>query len=70
MRACVVLIRKLAATEESIGNGETDLKPFLHLTGLLDLGEGVNGYPGTVHGGFFNVMLDEIMGSSVNFYTS
>jgi hypothetical protein len=70
VRACVVLVRKLKPTPETLSGGETPAKPFLQLVGLLDLGQGVNGYPGTAHGGFFNVMLDEIMGSTVNSYTA
>jgi hypothetical protein len=38
----------------------------MELVTLLDLGIGVNGYAGTAHGGFFNVVLDEVMGSAVN----
>lgn len=68
VKACVVMIRKINPTAESIADGETTEKPFPELMGLLDLGQGVNGYPGTVHGGFFNVILDEVMGSSVNVY--
>lgn len=70
VRACVVAVRLTQPTPDSIAGGETKEKPFMELVGLLDLGEGINGYPGTVHGGFFNVMLDEIMGSAVNFYNS
>lgn len=68
VRACIVVARKTSPTATSISNGETTAKPFLEMVGLLDLGDGINGYPGTVHGGFFNVMLDEIMGSTVNAY--
>jgi hypothetical protein len=68
VRACIVVARKTIPTPLSITNGETTAKPFLEMVGLLDLGEGINGYPGTVHGGFFNVMLDEVMGSTVNVY--
>jgi hypothetical protein len=68
VRGCIVVARKTVPTSLSITNGETIDKPFLEMVGLLDLGEGINGYPGTVHGGFFNVMLDEIMGSTVDAY--
>jgi hypothetical protein len=66
VRACVVMICKRNPTAESVLDGETGIEPSPELIGLLDLGEGINGYPGTVHGGFFNVMLDEVMGSAVN----
>jgi acyl-coenzyme A thioesterase THEM4 len=66
----VVLVCQLKPTPENLSGGETPTKPFLQLVGLLDLGQGVNGYPGTRHRRFFNVILDEIMGSIVNSYTA
>lgn len=66
VKACVVIIRQLRPTPESLASGETRDKPFLELVALLDLEKGVNGYAGTAHGGFFTVVLDEVMGSAVN----
>jgi acyl-coenzyme A thioesterase PaaI-like protein len=61
-----VTLRQLQPTPESLAAGETKDKPFLELVALLDLEKGVNGYAGTAHGGFFTVVLDEVMGSAVN----
>lgn len=63
------MVRKLPLTDAGHAAGETTEKPFLELLGLLDLGKGVNGYEGTAHGGFFNVVLDEVMGSTVHVYS-
>jgi hypothetical protein len=69
VRACVVMVRKLPLTDAGRAAGESPERPFLELLGLLDLGRGVNGYEGTAHGGFFNVVLDEVMGSTVHVYS-
>lgn len=65
VRACIVFLRYIKPTKESLAAGETKEKPFLELVTLLDLGKGVNGFAGTAHGGFFGVVLDEVMGSAV-----
>jgi acyl-coenzyme A thioesterase PaaI-like protein len=65
VRACIVFLRYLKPTKESLAAGETKERPFLELVALLDLGKGVNGYAGTAHGGFYGVVLDEVMGSAV-----
>jgi hypothetical protein len=65
VRACIVFLRYIKPTKESLAAGETKAKPFLELVALLDLGKGVNGFAGTAHGGFFGVVLDEVMGSAV-----
>jgi len=46
--------------------GESKENPFLELGTLLDLESGVNGYAKTAHGGFFGVVLDEVMGTAAN----
>jgi len=33
---------------------------------LVDLESGVNGYAKTAHGGFYGVVLDEVMGTAAN----
>ena len=42
--------------------GEDSKNPFLEFVTLLDLGSGVNGFAKTAHGGFYGVVLDEVMG--------
>lgn len=32
----------------------------------MDLGSGINGYAKTAHGGFYGVVLDEVMGTAAN----
>ncbi|KAJ4300331.1 hypothetical protein N0V88_003004 [Collariella sp. IMI 366227] len=46
--------------------GETADKPFLLVNALLDLGEDLCGYKGTLHGGALAVMLDETMCSAAD----
>jgi len=46
--------------------GEDKKNPFLQICALLDLGSGINGYAKTAHGGFFGVVLDEVMGTAAN----
>lgn len=62
----MVFLRRITSTTAVLEAGETNEKPFLELVGLLDLGQGINGYAGTAHGGFYPVVLDEIMGSLVS----
>lgn len=42
-------------------DGEHPERPFLLFNALLDLGEDLCGYQGTLHGGAFAVLLDEVM---------
>ncbi|KAK4146791.1 HotDog domain-containing protein [Dichotomopilus funicola] len=42
-------------------DGEDPARPFLLFNALLDLGEDLCGYRGTLHGGAFAVLLDETM---------
>lgn len=46
--------------------GEDPKNPFLQICALMDLGSGINGYAKTAHGGFFGVVLDEVMGTAAN----
>ncbi|KAM7184504.1 HotDog domain containing protein, partial [Naviculisporaceae sp. PSN 640] len=48
-------------------DGETRTKPFLLCNALLDLGEDMASYAGTMHGGLFTVLMDEVMGTAANF---
>lgn len=58
--------KKAAIEREMEARGEGKENPFLEYGALVDLGEGVNGYAGTAHGGFFGVVLDEVMGTAAN----
>lgn len=49
------------------GEGEDPRNPFLLFNALLDLGEDLCGFAGTLHGGVFAVLLDEVMGTAANF---
>jgi acyl-coenzyme A thioesterase PaaI-like protein len=42
----------------------------LEFVTLLDLGSGVNGFAKTAHGGFYGVVLDEVMGSAAQMQAS
>ncbi|TVY52600.1 Verlamelin biosynthesis protein B, partial [Lachnellula cervina] len=78
VKACVTFLRhvkpagagtgskKAAIEREMQARGEGKENPFLEYGALVDLGEGVNGYAGTAHGGFFGVVLDEVMGTAAN----
>jgi hypothetical protein len=66
IKACVVILRQLVPTPESLAVGQTKNKPFLEPVVLLDLEKGVNGYPGTAYGEFFTVVPDVVLGSAVN----
>lgn len=66
VKACVTFLRYIKPTAESKGNGETKEKPFLEMVALLDLHQGVNGFAGTAHGGFYGVVLDEVCGTTAN----
>ena len=46
--------------------GEERKNPFLQVCALVDLASGINGYAKTAHGGFFGVVLDEVMGTAAN----
>ncbi|KAK3990067.1 HotDog domain-containing protein [Cladorrhinum sp. PSN332] len=48
-------------------DGEDAKNPFLLFNALLDLGEDLCGYSGTMHGGLFAVLMDEVMGTAANF---
>ena len=47
--------------------GEDPRNPFLLFNALLDLGEDLASYTGTMHGGLFVVLMDEVMGTAANF---
>ncbi|KAK0643593.1 HotDog domain-containing protein [Cercophora newfieldiana] len=48
-------------------DGEDRRNPFLLFNALLDLGEDLCGFRGTLHGGLFAVLMDEVMGTAANF---
>lgn len=50
--------------------GEEKANPFLEVGALVDLQSGVNGYAKTAHGGFYGVVLDEVMGTAANMQAS
>lgn len=66
VKACVTFLRYVKPTAPSEETGEDKKNPFLQVCALVDLGSGVNGYAKTVHGGFFGVVLDEVMGTAAN----
>jgi len=48
-------------------DGEDPKNPFLLFNALLDLGEDLCSYQGTLHGGLIAVLMDEVMGTAANF---
>ncbi|KAK4214864.1 Thioesterase/thiol ester dehydrase-isomerase [Rhypophila decipiens] len=48
-------------------DGEDPRNPFLLFNALLDLGEDLCGFAGTMQGGLFAVLMDEVMGTAANF---
>ncbi|KAK0636950.1 hypothetical protein B0T17DRAFT_567293 [Bombardia bombarda] len=50
-------------------NGEHPEKPFYLFNALLDLGENLSSYAGTLHGGVCALLLDEVMGTAANAQT-
>ncbi|KAK8118522.1 uncharacterized protein PG998_003148 [Apiospora kogelbergensis] len=48
-------------------NGEIAKNPFLLFSALVDLGVDCQSYAGTMHGGLYTVLLDEVMGTAANF---
>ncbi|KAK0715767.1 HotDog domain-containing protein [Lasiosphaeris hirsuta] len=48
-------------------DGEEQRNPFLLFNALLDLGEDLCSFQGTLHGGLFAVLMDEVMGTAANF---
>ncbi|KAI5919918.1 HotDog domain-containing protein [Camillea tinctor] len=59
--------RLLRGDGEAKANGEDPHNPFLVFSALLDLGEDLNSYAGTMHGGLYGVLMDEVMGTAANF---
>ena len=39
--------------------------PFPELRAIVDVGAGLNGHPGTAHGGFSAALLDELCGNTI-----
>jgi hypothetical protein len=64
VKACITFLRYIKPTASSSETGENPKNPFLEFVTLLDLGSGVNGFAKTAHGGFYGVVLDEVMGSA------
>ncbi|KAI1776873.1 Thioesterase/thiol ester dehydrase-isomerase [Hypoxylon cercidicola] len=50
-------------------DGEDPRSPFLLCNALADLGEDCTSYVGTMHGGLYGVLMDEVMGTAANFQT-
>ncbi|KAI8629528.1 HotDog domain-containing protein [Xylariaceae sp. FL1651] len=48
-------------------NGEDPRNPFLLLSALADLGADCMSFAGTMHGGLFPLLMDEVMGTAANF---
>ncbi|KAI1377777.1 Thioesterase/thiol ester dehydrase-isomerase [Hypoxylon crocopeplum] len=48
-------------------NGEDPRNPFLLFSALADLGVDCQSYVGTMHGGLYGVLMDEVMGTAANF---
>ncbi|KAI2637092.1 hypothetical protein GGS26DRAFT_547321 [Hypomontagnella submonticulosa] len=48
-------------------NGEDMRNPFLLFNALADLGADLQSFVGTMHGGLFGVLMDEVMGTAANF---
>lgn len=51
-------------------NGEDPRNPFLLFNALLEMGVDCQGYAGTLHGGLFAVIMDEVMGTAANFQSA
>ncbi|KAI0150398.1 HotDog domain-containing protein [Xylariaceae sp. FL1272] len=49
-------------------NGEDPKNPFLLLNALADIGVDLMSFAGTMHGGMFPVLMDEVMGTAANFH--
>lgn len=48
-------------------NNENPKNPFLLFSALVDLGVDCQSYAGTMHGGLYGVLMDEVMGTAANF---
>jgi thioesterase superfamily protein 4 len=57
MRACMTL----KPTEETEGD-----MPYKEIVTIVDLGNGVDGYPQTCHGGMVATLMDEVCGVLIN----
>ncbi|KAK4193721.1 HotDog domain-containing protein [Podospora australis] len=73
VRACISFFQPLSPSSPKAlittlgGVGEDPTNPFLVFNALLDLGEDLTSYAGTMHGGLFAVLMDEVMGTAANF---
>ncbi|OTA96148.1 hypothetical protein M434DRAFT_28236 [Hypoxylon sp. CO27-5] len=64
--------KPLSASEALLGgggkeNGEDPRNPFILFNALADLGPDLQSFAGTMHGGLYNVLMDEVMGTAANF---
>ncbi|CZT06241.1 uncharacterized protein RCO7_03282 [Rhynchosporium graminicola] len=66
VKACITFFRYIKPTAPASETGEDKKNPFLELCTFVDLNSGVNGYANTAHGGFYGVVLDEVMGTTAN----
>jgi hypothetical protein len=81
VRACVTFSLRVPASAEGkravskseallrgggVEDGEDPERPFLLFSALLDMGEGLCGFKGTLHGGALAVLLDETMCSAAD----
>jgi hypothetical protein len=65
VRACITVFRVPRPTaKRELRPGENRKNPFVEITALLDLGNGLNGFAGTAHGGFLATVFDEVMGTA------
>ncbi|KAK4227838.1 HotDog domain-containing protein [Podospora fimiseda] len=80
VRACITFFRVIKSHKDQqitkaknlvqgggASDGEDPKNPFLLFNALLDLGEDLCSYAGTMHGGLFGVLMDEVMGTAANF---
>ncbi|KAK7928193.1 hypothetical protein PG985_005191 [Apiospora marii] len=51
-------------------NNENPKNPFLLFSALCDLGVDCQSYAGTMHGGLYGVLMDEVMGTAANFQSA
>jgi hypothetical protein len=71
VKACITYLKYVKASKEEMEvRGEEKANPFLEVGALVDLQSGVNGYAKTAHGGFYGVVLDEVMGTAANMQAS
>lgn len=66
VKASILFFRYFKPTAPAWETGEDKKSPFLEVNAFADFGTGLNGYANTAQGGFFGVVLDEVMGTAAN----